>query len=248
MNYYEKHIGDYLKNTAHLSLLEHGIYSRLLDVYYTRESAIPADQAARLVGARSDDERAALDAVLAEFFQLVDGAWVQDRCEEVIARYREKQGKASASANARWGKAKAVQPECEGNANAMRPQSEGNAPNSQSPVTNKRTTPLPPKGGDGFDRFWQAYPRKTGKDAALRAWDKRKPDADLAARILAAVQAQCAWPQWTKDGGQFIPHPATWLNQARWEDEPPQVGHGPPNFIARLQEHLAQKQQDVIDV
>ena len=48
MNYYERHIGDYLKDTAHLSLLEHGVYSRLLDVYYTRESPIPAADAERL--------------------------------------------------------------------------------------------------------------------------------------------------------------------------------------------------------
>jgi uncharacterized protein YdaU (DUF1376 family) len=70
VNYYERHIGDYLKDTAHLSLLEHGVYSRLLDVYYTRENAIPSDQAARLIGARSKDEREAMQAVLAEFFAL----------------------------------------------------------------------------------------------------------------------------------------------------------------------------------
>ena len=85
MNYYKRHIGDYLKDTAHLSLLEHGIYTRLLDVYYTRESAIPDDQAARLVGARTKEELAALRAVLCEFFtQTDDGAWMQWRCEREI--------------------------------------------------------------------------------------------------------------------------------------------------------------------
>lgn len=90
MNFYKRHIGDYLKATSHLSLLEHGIYTRLLDVYYTREGAIPADQAARLVGARSKDEREALDAVLTEFFVQVGGAWTQKRCDEEIAHYQEK--------------------------------------------------------------------------------------------------------------------------------------------------------------
>ena len=47
MNYYKRHIGDYLKDTAHLSLLEHGVYARLLDVYYTRETAIPDDHLRR---------------------------------------------------------------------------------------------------------------------------------------------------------------------------------------------------------
>ena len=90
MNYYERHIGDYLKDTAHLSLLEHGVYARLLDVYYVREACIPAEDVARLVGARSKDERVALSAVLAEFFRAVDGAYVQDRCDREIARYRRK--------------------------------------------------------------------------------------------------------------------------------------------------------------
>ena len=121
MNYYERHIGDYLKDTAHLSLLEHGIYTRLLDVYYTRETAIPADQAARLIGARSKEEREAMDAVLAEFFVLVDGAFVQQRCEREIERYGDKQRKAKASADARWrGREK---PESS-NADAMRTHSE----------------------------------------------------------------------------------------------------------------------------
>ena len=90
MNYYERHIGDYLKDTAHLSLLEHGVYTRLMDVYYTREGRIPAEDAARLIGARTRDERAALSAVLAEFFVLADGSHVQDRCEREIERFKDK--------------------------------------------------------------------------------------------------------------------------------------------------------------
>lgn len=91
MNYYKRHIGDYLKDTAHLSLLEHGIYTRLLDVYYTRESAIPEAQAARLIGARSEAEREAMQLVLEEFFELRDGVWIQHRCERELA---EKESKA----------------------------------------------------------------------------------------------------------------------------------------------------------
>lgn len=85
MNFYKRHIGDYLKDTAHLSLLEHGIYTRLLDVYYTRESGIPDAQVARLIGARARDEMAALKSVLEEFFELTDGTWTQQRCEREIA-------------------------------------------------------------------------------------------------------------------------------------------------------------------
>ena len=89
MNYYERHIGDYLKDTAHLTLLEHGVYTRLLDVYYTREGPIPAKEAARLIGARDKDEREALQMVLAEFFTESPEGWRQKRCDEEIARFHE---------------------------------------------------------------------------------------------------------------------------------------------------------------
>lgn len=70
-----------------------------------------------------------------------------------------------------------------------------------------------------FERFWAGYPKKTGKDAAWREWLKRSPSVDLTERILASVQQQRSSSQWLKDGGQFIPHPRTWLNQGRWQDE-----------------------------
>ncbi len=86
MNYYERHLGDYAKDTAHLSMLEHGAYNLLLDRYYGTEAGIPAEQVYRVTRARTKDERAAVDAVLAEFFQLQDGAWTKGRCDEEIAR------------------------------------------------------------------------------------------------------------------------------------------------------------------
>jgi hypothetical protein len=77
----------------------------------------------------------------------------------------------------------------------------------------------PPLAAGGFDGFWAAYPRKVGKDAARKAFDKRKPDSTLLAQMLSAIARQIDTEQWRKDGGQFIPHPATWLNEGRWQDE-----------------------------
>ena len=80
--------------------------------------------------------------------------------------------------------------------------------------------PLPPKGeNDGFEKFWIAYPRKTAKAAALKSWKKTKPDAEMQETILSALEQHKKTEQWTRDKGQFIPHPATWLNQCRWQDE-----------------------------
>ena len=58
-----------------------------------------------------------------------------------------------------------------------------------------------------------------GKDAAAKAFAKRKFDPTALAAVLAAVEAQRGSPSWAKDGGQFVPHPATWLNEGRWQDE-----------------------------
>ncbi|WP_258035060.1 hypothetical protein [Pseudomonas putida] len=70
-----------------------------------------------------------------------------------------------------------------------------------------------------FDRFWKLYPRKVGKAKAEKAWTKLKVDTSLFARIGTALAAWSKSHDWTKDGGQFIPHAATWLNGKRWEDE-----------------------------
>ena len=71
-----------------------------------------------------------------------------------------------------------------------------------------------------FSEFWKFYPRKTGKQEALRIYRRINPNQELHEKILRAVRAQKTWDQWTKDQGQFIPHPKTWLNQGRWDDEP----------------------------
>ena len=78
-----------------------------------------------------------------------------------------------------------------------------------------------------FDLFWQAYPRKTAKGLARKAWAKLAPDTATVQQMLDALVWQKLQPQWLKDGGQYIPMPTTWLNQERWEDEPvslPQFG------------------------
>lgn len=95
MNYYKRHIGDYAAATRHLSLLEHGVYCLLLDVYYTTERPIPLDNRAvyRLVGARSDDERSTVDTILAEFFFTEPDGHHQARCDQEIAEKQEKSAK-----------------------------------------------------------------------------------------------------------------------------------------------------------
>jgi hypothetical protein len=84
--------------------------------------------------------------------------------------------------------------------------------------------PLPAKPAvEGFEAFYAAYPRKVKPKDARKAWDKLKPDDALQARILSAIGQQRKSPQWQKDGGQFIPYPATWLNAGEWDNQAPEL-------------------------
>ena len=83
----------------------------------------------------------------------------------------------------------------------------------------EKNTPKAPTGGDArFDEFWKAYPKKVGKDDARKAFAKRKVDAEMLASMLNAIASQACSMAWTKDSGQFIPNPSTWLNGGRWQD------------------------------
>ena len=91
----------------------------------------------------------------------------------------------------------------------------------------KDIPPISPKGktdcSDLFNQFWDAYPKHIAKQSAVKAFEKLKPDEKLLEAMLKAIELQKESKQWEKDGGAFIPYPATWLNQRRWEDELPQV-------------------------
>ena len=91
MNYYQHHIGDYRRDTAHLSLLEHGIYRQLLDTYYLTEQPIPEETqlVCRRLSAKTEEEQKAVETVLSEFFYR-DNGWRHKRCDMELAGYREK--------------------------------------------------------------------------------------------------------------------------------------------------------------
>lgn len=96
MNYYKRHIGDYAKKAGHLSVLEHGVYTLLLDAYYDREQAPTRAEALRQARARTPEEIAAVDAVLSDFFTLEGDRYTQRRVEEEFVK-AEQVAKANAS-------------------------------------------------------------------------------------------------------------------------------------------------------
>ena len=136
MHYYQFNIGDYRRDTAHLSHLEHGIYRSLIDTYMLEESPLSGDmkELERKHLIRTANEKKALRNVLKDFFKFENSMFLHSRCDEDIISYRDKSLKASKSAKKRWEK----------DANAVRTHSEGNAnhkplTNNHKPLTNKKT-------------------------------------------------------------------------------------------------------------
>jgi hypothetical protein len=69
-----------------------------------------------------------------------------------------------------------------------------------------------------FVEFWKAYPRKTNKDFAEKVFAKLKVDDALLTKMIQAIYVQNK-SVWKDKEQQYIPHPSTWLNGKRWEDE-----------------------------
>lgn len=104
-------------------------------------------------------------------------------------------------------------------------------------------TPLTPRRGEcaysaSFEEFWSTYPLRKGKAAAYRAWksvEKKHPGVKPP-QIITAVKAQVEADTFRSphDGQLYIPHPATWLNAGRWDDDVKSPGGGPDDPLAGL--------------
>lgn len=98
---------------------------------------------------------------------------------------------------------------------------------------------------DLFDEFWSQYPRKDGKQAARKAFEKLKPSRELTDSLLADIAKRLGCGAWDPDGSdkQFIPHPSTYLNQERWNDEIiPRSSHGnnQPGRLSLVEQQYAE--------
>lgn len=102
MNYYSHHIGDFDRATRHLTRIERSVYLDLMFTYYDTEQPLTVDLAAlcRKIVARSEEEKAAVLAVLDEFFVSTPAGWFHDRCEEELAKFRATTSQASAAGKA----------------------------------------------------------------------------------------------------------------------------------------------------
>lgn len=206
MNYYEHHIGDYAQATAHLTFVEDAAYSRLIRKYYAEEKPLPADLSAvqRLIGARTKEEKSAVDSVLKEFFFLEEDGWHNKRADLEILRYREKRSKAAASARVRWDKT-----QCESDANAMRTHTERNAHQTpdtihHTPIKKDKAIEMPV---GVLESTWLDFLKhRKAKKAPITATAIKgiQREADKAGMSLdAALQIMCA-RGWTGFNAEWV--------------------------------------------
>ena len=220
MHFYPHHIGDFQRDTASLSDSDTMAYLRLIWMYYDTELPLPAD-AKKLsfkIGSNPDSVQMILDT----FFTLEGDVYRQKRCDRVLNEIYDKSEKARLAALARWAKnADAMQTHSERNADASNKDANAlkiDATHNPIPITKEKEYI------DRFDTFWKQYPRKIAKPRALKAWMKVKPDDALTQKIISRLAKE----DFATRDEKFIPHPATWLNDQRWNDET--MVSNTPNF------------------
>lgn len=226
--WYPRYPRDFRAKTVHLNMTERGAYDALLDHYYEIQQPLPCDAQSlyRIAGAFTKQDRAAVDRVSREYFTNGNGTLTNIRCDEEIAKMKARSEQQRELVNRRWKRDTKVDTKVDTADGIF----DGNtrAPVSQSQSQRTRSNPLVRKSSDGavsyqpkwFEDFWQAYPRKAAKADAIKAWMQIKPTVDEMNALMPALLIQVTSQQWTKDAGQYIPMPATYLRGKRWTDQP----------------------------
>lgn len=90
---------------------------------------------------------------------------------------------------------------------------------ADEPSLNRQEPSLKKNADALFSSFWSAYPKKTAKPAAAKAFKSAKINSLQMPSILQDIDRRKSDQDWQKENGKFVPNPATYLNQRRWEDE-----------------------------
>jgi len=193
--YMQLYVSDYLADTAHLTAQQHGAYLLLLMNYWQKGRALDnTNDRLQYVARLSPDEWEADKDILAEFFVLEGDIWWHSRIETDLEKVREKSIKASA--------------------NGKRSVSVRSANAEQT--LNYKDKDIDKDNKSLFEAFWNIYPRKVGKQDAFKSYQR-------ALQIVSAEEIFAGAERFAADPNRiptFTPHPATWLNQGRWGDDP----------------------------
>lgn len=207
---------DFLTGVALLNMKERGQYITLLCLQQ-QLGHMSLEQMQMAVGKLTP-------GILSKYVQDDQGLYYNVRADVEIGKRRKHCEKQKENIEKRWNKA----PQTDTTVNTTDIPNAYHGITTVIPLANaSNNTPSSSSKGwleEQFETFWSIYPRKVGKQAAKKAFAK-VPKSELP-KLIPAVEAQKASRQWTRDGGQFVPYPATWLNQGRWDDEVDDAGGG----------------------
>jgi len=204
MHYYRKHVKDYIADTSHLSLLEHGVYNILIDTYVLREQPIALDKEELYwsIAARTEEEKTAVDLILKHFFEETKKGYRHKRIEAEIQFCIDRSNIGKKGAKKRW--------DSKGNADPL-------VPSTQYPEPNTQYIEL-------FEEFWKTYPHRNGnkktKKDSMNWWQKQSLDT-----ITIVLKAAKGYKKYIEkchndkvfDGG--VPDPIRYLKNERYLDE-----------------------------
>lgn len=156
---------------------------------------------------------------------------IRRQTRERVQKHRERKDSQCDDTVSNVTQCNACNAQSEAYADADRVYSELNQADSLQPNSNKHQSVKPgsneprrarPKKTEytkDFLDWWTRYPRKVGKQAAFRSFQRQRSNMPSIMEMLEKLALQASTQQWQRDGGQFIPHPVTYLNQGRWDDE-----------------------------
>jgi hypothetical protein len=210
--------GDFLVGVSDLTMEERGQYITLIALQHQKGhlSKRNIDLAVPNVS----------DFVLAKFKIDENGCYFNERTEEEVEKRKKFTDSQREKALKRWNK------ECEGNAEANAVAYEKDMPRqmpceneNKNKIINTNIIDIIQDSKDNidciynkqFEEFWEKYPRKVAKKYAYECYLRLKMTENLHQTMLSALDKQKRSKAWEDE--KYIPHPSTWINQHRWDDE-----------------------------
>jgi len=234
LNFYPRYVGDYERDTGHLSWEEHWAYTRLLDILYATEKPLPTDLKIliRMTNASKIREKKALFSVLSQFFFLTDFGYSNKRFEEELTKAESRSNKAKTAAKSRWNRvcSKQSSEHATSNAPAMPSHNHIPTPTPKEPEPSAKSGNTPARvaltereefSRAQFKMFWAIYPNKIDEDGTFIMWLGLSPIDQ--SEIVERLPAWVACGQW-QEGTRFIPYPKRFLKERMWKSTPPNGG------------------------
>lgn len=218
----------YLADTRHLSQSAHGAYLLLLMEAWRRpRCCLPDDDSllARLSGSPNLDAWLALKPTVMAFWKLDARAseWTQKRMLKERDFVEKSRRQKRDAARKRWQTTEKQDAAASSPHVQPTPTPTPTKKEEESSSSNDAVVAFPSRDTElaktFISEFWTAYPRKKGKAAARAKFIAKAKGCGVQAIMAGLARAKA---EWSRKGTEieFIPHPATWLNQGRWEDEP----------------------------